>query len=263
MGFASYFLIVSDFVHFAVEKGIPCSARGSACGALVSFVLKFSHIDPLKYDLLFERFLDPNRSEAPDIDIDFCQERREEVIAYVKQKYGEASVAQIATFGTMAAKAAIRDVGRVLDLPLFRVDEIAKMIPTTLGITLDDALQQNADLRELYKSDPQVRELLDIAKRLEGTNRNAGTHAAGVVIANGPLTDYVPVQRVIRKNDDAGAKRDEAIITTQWVMGDLEKVGLLKMDFLGLRTLTLLDCALIAEYDERREKIDIWSPVLD
>ncbi len=263
MGFASYFLIVSDFVRFAVDHGIPCSARGSACGALVSYVLKLSHVDPLEYDLLFERFLDPNRSEAPDIDIDFCQDRRDEVIAYVKQKYGEASVAQIATFGTMAAKAAIRDVGRVLDLPLFRVDEIAKMIPATLGITLDDALEQNADLRDLYKSDPQVHELLDIARKLEGTNRNAGTHAAGVVIANGPLTDYVPVQRVIRKNDDAGAKRDEAIITTQWVMGDLEKVGMLKMDFLGLRTLTLLDNAVRLIEKTRGEKIDIYKLPLD
>ena len=263
MGFASYFLIVSDFVRFAVENGIPSSARGSACGALVSYVLRLSHVDPLDYDLLFERFLDPNRSEAPDIDIDFCQERREEVIAYVRRKYGEASVAQIATFGTMAARAAVRDVGRVLDLPLFRVDEIAKMIPQTLGITLDDALAQNSDLKELYKSDPQVTELLDIARRLEGTNRNAGTHAAGVVIANGPLTDYVPLQRVIRKGDDAGAKRDEAVVTTQWPMGDLEKVGMLKMDFLGLRTLTLLDNCVRMIEKTRGEKIDIYKLPLD
>jgi DNA polymerase-3 subunit alpha len=263
MGFASYFLIVHDFVRFAVENGIPCSARGSACGALVSYVLKLSHVDPLEYDLLFERFLDPNRSEAPDIDIDFCQDRREEVIAYVKRKYGEASVAQIATFGTMAAKAAIRDVGRVLDLPLFRVDEIAKMIPTTLGITLDDALAQNSDLRELYNSDPQVRELIDIARKLEGTNRNAGTHAAGVVIANGPITDYVPIQRVVRKNDDAGARSSEFAVTTQWVMGDIEKVGLLKMDFLGLRTLTLLDNAVRLIAQTRGEKIDVYKLPLD
>jgi len=196
MGFASYFLIVADFVRFAFERGIPASARGSACGAVVSYVLRLSQVDPLEYDLLFERFLDPSRSEAPDIDIDFCQERREEVIAYVRRKYGEASVAQIATFGTMAARAAIRDVGRALDVPLFRVDEIAKMVPQTLGITLDDALKQSTDLKQQYDADPQVRELLDIARRLEGTNRNAGTHAAGVVIANGPLTDHVPLQRV-------------------------------------------------------------------
>jgi DNA polymerase-3 subunit alpha len=263
MGFASYFLIVSDFVRFAVEKGIPCSARGSACGALVSYVLQLTHVDPLDYDLLFERFLDPNRSEAPDIDIDFCQERREEVIAYVRQKYGEASVAQIATFGTMAARAAIRDVGRVLDIPLHRVDEIAKMIPQTLGITLEDALKQSTDLRGLFESDSQVKELLEIAMKLEGTNRNAGTHAAGVVIANGPLTDHVPLQRVIRKGDDAGSRRDEAVVTTQWVMGDLEAVGLLKMDFLGLRTLTLLENAVRLIKRTRNETIDIYKLPLD
>ena len=147
MGFASYFLIVGDFVRFAVENGIPASARGSACGALVSYVLKLSHVDPLEYDLLFERFLDPNRSEAPDIDIDFCQDRREEVIAYVRSKYGEGSVAQIATFGTMAARAAIKDVGRVLDVPLERVTQLTNMIPKTLGITLDEALKQSTDLQ--------------------------------------------------------------------------------------------------------------------
>src|SRR6516162_5012867 len=205
MGFAGYFLIVWDFVRFARERGIPASARGSACGAIVSYLLHLSHVDPLEYDLLFERFLDPSRSEAPDIDIDFCQDRREEVIAYVRQKYGEASVAQIATFGTMAARAALRDVGRVLDLPLFRVDEIVKMIPKTLGITLEESLEQSPDLRREYESDPTVKELIDIARKLEGTNRNAGTHAAGVVISNGPLTDHVPLQRVIRKGDDAGA----------------------------------------------------------
>src|SRR5579884_2121897 len=204
MGFASYFLIVWDFVRFAVEHGIPCSARGSACGALVSYVLKLSHVCPLEYDLLFERFLDPNRSEAPDIDIDFCQERREEVIAYVRQKYGEASVAQIATFGTLAAKAAIRDVGRVLDLPLERVSQLTNLVPKALHITLDEALQQEPELKKEYDTDPQVREVIDIARKLEGTNRQTGIHAAGVVIANGPLTDYVPVHRAVRKGEDAG-----------------------------------------------------------
>jgi len=241
MGFASYFLIVSDFVRFAVEQKIPCTARGSACGALVSYVLKLSHVDPLEFDLLFERFLDPSRSEAPDIDIDFCQDRREEVIAYVKRKYGEGSVAQIATFGTMAARAALRDVGRVLGMPLFRVDEIAKMVPQILGISLDEALQLNSDLQALYDADPQIRELIDISRALEGTNRNTGTHAAGVVIANGPLIDYVPVQRVVRKGEGETRGSGEPVLTTQWVMGDIEKVGLLKMDFLGLRTLTLLE----------------------
>jgi DNA polymerase III subunit alpha len=263
MGFASYFLIVWDFVRFANEKAIPASARGSACGALVSYVLKLSHVDPLTYDLLFERFLDPNRSEAPDIDIDFCQERREEVITYVRQKYGEGSVAQIGTFGTLAARAAVKDVGRVLDIPLARVTQITEMIPKTLGITLDDALNQNPDLRREYDNDTQIHELIDIARRLEGTNRNAGTHAAGVVIANGPLSDHVPLQRVIRKGDDEGSRQDEAITTTQWVMGDLEKVGLLKMDFLGLRTLTLLDDALRLIDKNRGRKIDLHTIPLD
>jgi DNA polymerase-3 subunit alpha len=263
MGFASYFLIVWDFVRFARENGIPAGARGSACGALVSFVLQLSHVDPLEYDLLFERFLDPNRSEAPDIDIDFCQDRREEVIAYVRRKYGEQSVAQIATFGTMAARAAVKDVGRVLAIPLERVTQLTNMIPRTLGITLDDALAQSTDLKQQYDADPQVRELIDIARKLEGTNRNAGTHAAGVVIANGPLTDYVPLQRVIRKDDDAGSRRDEAVLTTQWVMGDLEKVGMLKMDFLGLRTLTLLDNAVRLIEKTRGEKIDLYKLPID
>jgi DNA polymerase-3 subunit alpha len=263
MGFASYFLIVWDFVRFARESSIPASARGSACGAIVTYVLQLSHVDPLRYDLLFERFLDPNRSEAPDIDIDFCQERRDAVIAYVRRKYGEQSVGQIATFGTMAARAAIKDVGRVVDLPLARVTQITEMIPKTLGITLDDALKQNPDLKHAYENDPQVHELIDIARKLEGTNRNAGTHAAGVVIANGPLSDYVPLQRVVRKGDDDGRKHDEAVITTQWVMGDLEKVGLLKMDFLGLRTLTLLDNAVQLIEKTRGIKLDLDSLPLD
>lgn len=263
MGFAGYFLIVSDFVRFAMENAIPCSARGSACGALVSYVLKLSHVDPLEYDLLFERFLDPNRSEAPDIDIDFCQERREEVIAYVKGKYGEESVAQIGTFGTMAARAAIKDVGRVLDMPLERVTQLTNMVPRTLGITLDEALQQSSELKQAYQSDPQVRELIDIARKLEGTNRNAGTHAAGVVIANGPLSDYVPLQRVVRKGEDAGARGNEAVVTTQWVMGDVEKIGLLKMDFLGLGTLTLLDKAVRLIEKTRGQKIDVYKLPLD
>ncbi len=263
MGFASYFLIVGDFVRFAAENHIPASARGSACGAVVSYVLKLSHVDPLEYDLLFERFLDPNRSEAPDIDIDFCQDRREEVIAYVRKKYGEGSVAQIATFGTLAARAAIKDVGRVLDVPLERVTQLTDMIPKTLGITLDEALKESSDLRKAYESDAEVRELIEIARRLEGTNRNAGTHAAGVVIANGPLTDYVPLQRVVRKGDDAGSRAGEAVVTTQWGMGDLEKVGMLKMDFLGLRTLTLLDNAVKLIQRTRGETIDVYKLPLD
>jgi len=239
MGFAGYFLIVWDFVRFAISKKIPAGARGSACGAIVSYVLKLSNVCPLEYDLLFERFLDPNRSEAPDIDIDFCQDRREEVIQYVREKYGEQSVAQIGTFGTMAAKAALKDVGRVMDIPLERVNRLTAMVPKVLNITLPEALEQSPDLRREYESDASIRKLIDIAMKLEGTNRNAGTHAAGVVIANGPITDYVPVQRITRKDGKEGA-----VITTQWVMGDLETVGMLKMDFLGLRTLTVVENTL-------------------
>jgi DNA polymerase-3 subunit alpha len=253
MGFAPYFLIVWDFVRFALSKGIPAGARGSACGAIVSYVLKLSNICPLEYDLLFERFLDPNRSEAPDIDIDFCQDRREEVIAYVRQKYGEESVAQIATFGTMAAKAAIKDVGRVLNVPLERVNRLTAMVPKVLNISLEDSLAQSPELRREYESDPDVKKLIDIALKLEGTNRNVGTHAAGVVIANGNITDFVPVQRVQRREGGEG----EPITTTQWVMGDIEQVGLLKMDFLGLRTLTVIDNTLSLIRKTRGIEVDL------
>jgi DNA polymerase III subunit alpha len=253
MGFAGYFLIVWDFVRFALSKGIPAGARGSACGAIVSYALKLSNVCPLEFGLLFERFLDPNRSEAPDIDIDFCQDRREEVIAYVREKYGANSVAQIATFGTMAAKAAIKDVGRVLNVPLERVNRLTAMVPKVLNISLEDSLKQSTDLRREYDSDPDVHRLIDIAMKLEGTNRNVGTHAAGVVIANGDITDYVPVQRVQRRESGEG----EPITTTQWGMGDLEKVGLLKMDFLGLRTLTVVDNTLKLIEKTRGIRVDI------
>ena len=243
MGFASYFLIVWDFVRFAREQGIPSTARGSGCGAIVSYVLYLSHVCPLEYDLLFERFLDPNRSEAPDIDIDFCQDRRELVIQYVKQKYGAESVAQIGTFGTLAAKAALKDVGRVLDIPLDKVNALCKLVPMKGAIAADlNEAMASPDFKREYENDPQTRQWVDIARKLEGSNRNVGTHAAGVVIANGPITDYVPVQRVSRKTDsDEGKGKGEAAVTTQWEMGILEKVGLLKMDFLGLRNLTVLD----------------------
>jgi len=245
MGFASYFLVVWDFVRFAREEGIPCTARGSGCGALVSYVLYLSHVDPLEYDLLFERFLDPNRTEAPDIDIDFCQDRRDLVIDYVKRKYGVDSVAQIGTFGTLAAKAAMKDVGRVLDVPLERVNQMCKLVPMKGAIAADlDEAMESPDFRREYDQDPQVRHMVDVARKLEGMNRNAGTHAAGVVIANGPITDYVPVQRVVRRTDSDDGEtngKGETGVTTQWEMGVLEKVGLLKMDFLGLRTLTLID----------------------
>lgn len=263
MGFASYFLIVWDFVRFARENGIPSTARGSGCGAVVSYVLYLSHVCPLEYDLLFERFLDPNRSEAPDIDIDFCQDRRELVIQYVKQKYGAESVAQIGTFGTLAAKAALKDVGRVLDVPLERVNFLCKLVPMKGAIAADlSEAMQSPDFKREYENDSEVRQLVDIALKLEGSNRNVGTHAAGVVIANGPITDYVPVQRVSRKTDSESGK-GEAAVTTQWEMGILEKVGLLKMDFLGLRNLTVLDNCVKLIKRTRGEDINPMAFPLD
>ncbi len=230
LGFADYFLIVWDFVRYAAENSIPCTARGSGVGSLVCYALRISHVCPLEYDLLFERFLDENRREAPDIDIDFCKDRRGEVIQYVKDKYGEANVAQIGTFGTLAARAAIRDVGRTLGMPIFRVDQIVAMVPDQLGITLDEALEQSSDLRQAYDSNGEVRELIDLARKIEGLARNVGTHAAAVVIAEKPVDEYVPLQHVKGKTE----------VITQWAMGDVERAGLLKMDFLGLRNLTIL-----------------------
>jgi DNA polymerase-3 subunit alpha len=267
MGFAGYFLIVWDFVRYAREQGIPCSARGSACGAIVSYVLYLSHVDPLEYDLLFERFLDPNRTEAPDIDIDFCQDRRDQVIEYVKQKYGAESVAQIGTFGTLAAKAALKDVGRVLGVPLERVNQLCQLVPTRGAITasLSEALE-SPDFRREYDADPQVRQLVDVALKLEGINRNVGTHAAGVVIANGPIINYVPVQRVLRRHegDEAEAGNNgEVAVTTQWEMTILEKVGMLKMDFLGLRTLTLIDNTIRLIERTQNCRIDPYAIPLD
>jgi DNA polymerase-3 subunit alpha len=234
LGFPNYFLIVWDFVRYARERSIPATARGSGVGALVSFALYLSHICPIRYDLLFERFLDPSRKEAPDIDIDFCKERRGEVIQYVKDRYGEKNVAQIGTFGTLAARAAIKDVGRALGMPLARVVQIADMVPEKLGIKLAEALKESADLRKTYNSDGEVRELIDLAMRIEGLARNVGTHAAAVVIADKELTEYVPLGRVTGKTD----------IITQWSMEDVEAAGLLKMDFLGLRNLTILSKAV-------------------
>ncbi|NBT12953.1 MAG: DNA polymerase III subunit alpha [Planctomycetia bacterium] len=230
LGFASYFLIVWDFVRYAREQGIPAAARGSGVGALVAYSLYLSHVCPLEYDLLFERFLDTNRREAPDIDIDFCKERRGEVIDYVKRKYGEANVAQIGTFGTLAARAAIRDVGRALGLAIPRVDQIVALVPDQLGITLEEAVAPGSQLAAACESDPEVRELVDLAGRIEGLARNVGTHAAAVVIADRPLVEYVPLQRVTGKEE----------VITQWAMGDVERAGLMKMDFLGLRYLTVV-----------------------
>lgn len=243
MGFSSYFLIVWDFVRFAREEGIPCTARGSGCGAIVCYLLYMSHVCPIEYDLLFERFLDPNRSEAPDIDIDFCQDRRELVIDYVKRKYGLESVAQIGTFGTLAAKAALKDVGRVLGQTPDRMNALCKLVPMKGAISksLQEALDESPDFKREYDQDPSIKQVVDIALKLEGANRNVGKHAAGVVIANGPVTNYVPVQRPPKKGGSDEGSDDTTTMTTQWEMGILEKVGLLKMDFLGLRNLTVLD----------------------
>ena len=234
MKFAGYFLIVWDFIRHAREKGIPVGpGRGSAAGALVAYSLGITNIDPLQHELLFERFLNPERISMPDIDIDFCMNRRGEVIEYVTQKYGRDNVAQIITFGTMAAKAAIKDVGRAMDMPYADVDRIAKMVPTTLNIKLDDALKESVALREAYEKDGQVRQLMDTARKLEGLVRNSGVHAAGVVISPRPLIELVPLHKT--KNDE---------IVTAFDMVAIEKMGLLKMDFLGLTTLTILDDTL-------------------
>ena len=233
-GYASYFLIVWDFVEFARRNEIPCGARGSACGAIVAFLLRLGDVCPLKYDLLFERFLDPSRNEPPDIDIDFCRDRRQMVIDYTKEKYGEMNVAQIGTYGTLKAKNAIRDVGRALNVPLPRVNELAKMVPDELNIKLADALKKSADMQAAYDSDPAARELLDYAMAVEGLARSSGTHAAGVVVADVPLNEVVPLQKITGKQD----------IITQWDGPTIEDIGLLKMDFLGLRNLTILDKAV-------------------
>jgi len=229
MGYVDYFLIVWDFIRYARENHIMVGpGRGSAAGSLVSYCLGITNINPIKYNLLFERFLNPERVSMPDIDIDFCFERRQEVIDYVVRKYGEDRVAQIITFGTMAARAVIRDVGRALDMSYNEVDLIAKMIPYQLGMTIDKALETNPELRNKYENDARVKELIDTARLLEGMPRHASTHAAGVVISKEPVVEYVPLQ----KNEDC--------ITTQFTMGLLEELGLLKMDFLGLRTLTVI-----------------------
>jgi DNA polymerase-3 subunit alpha len=234
MKFSGYFLIVWDFIRYARECGIPVGpGRGSAAGAVVAYSLGITDIDPLQHELLFERFLNPERISMPDIDIDFCMNRRGEVIEYVTHKYGRDNVAQIITFGTMAAKAAIKDVGRAMDMPYSDVDRIAKMIPPTLNIKLDDALKESVALQEAYQKDPQVRQLLDTARKLEGMVRNSGVHAAGVVISPRPLIELVPLHKT--KNDE---------IVTAFDMVAIEKMGLLKMDFLGLTTLTILDDTL-------------------
>jgi len=253
MGFVSYFLIVWDFIHYAKTQEIPVGpGRGSAAGSLVSYLLGITDLDPLKYGLLFERFLNPERLGLPDIDIDFCYERRHEVIDYVTKKYGQENVAQIITFGTMQARAVTRDVGRVMGLSYADVDRIAKMIPPDPSLTLKDALENEAELKILYKNDPQITKLIDTALVLEGLNRHASIHAAGVVIADKPLDNYMPL-----------FKTSDEQITTGYSMSILEKIGLLKVDFLGLRTLTVIDQTLKLVKETRGLDINMKDLPLD
>ncbi|HEX4156691.1 MAG TPA: DNA polymerase III subunit alpha [Acidobacteriaceae bacterium] len=253
MKFPGYFLIVWDFIRYAKEREIPVGpGRGSAAGSLVAYVMEITDIDPLQNDLLFERFLNPERVSMPDIDIDFCMNRRGEVIEYVRQKYGNDQVAQIITFNTMAAKAAIKDVGRAMDMPYGEVDRIAKLIPATIGITIEQALKDSPPLSQAYNTDAKVKELIDTAQRLEGLVRGAGVHAAGVVIAPQPLTELVPVTRT----------KDDAVVTS-YDMKAVEKMGLLKMDFLGLTTLTVIDDCLKLIKQNRGEDVDMATVPLD
>ena len=233
MGFVDYFLIVWDFIRFARERGISVGpGRGSAAGSIVAYALGITNIDPIRYNLLFERFLNPERITMPDIDIDFCYERRPEVIDYVMEKYGKDHVVQIVTFGTLAARGVIRDVGRVLDLPYNYVDVIAKAVPMELGITIEKALKHNPELKSIYDTDEQAKNLIDMSKRLEGLPRHTSMHAAGVLISPKPVDEYVPL-----------SKAADGTVTTQYTMTTLEELGLLKMDFLGLRTLTVIQNA--------------------
>ncbi|MBQ9740181.1 MAG: DNA polymerase III subunit alpha, partial [Kiritimatiellae bacterium] len=233
MGYVDYFLIVWDFINYARSQGIVVGpGRGSGAGSIVAYCLHITQLDPLKYSLLFERFLNPERVSMPDIDVDFCYERRQEVIDYVARKYGADHVSQIITFGTMSARAVVRDVGRVLGYPYAEVDAVSKSIPFELNMTLDRALSISPELKKNYAENDRVRKLIDMSRALEGMPRHASTHAAGVLITDKPVTEYVPLQR----NDE--------VITTQFPMGTIERLGLLKMDFLGLRTLTVIRDAL-------------------
>src|SRR5258705_8795210 len=245
MGFPGYLLIVWDFIRYAREENIPVGpGRGSAAGSLVAWGMAITDGEPVDFELIFERFLNPERVSMPDIDVDFCDRRRGDVIDYVTRKYWRENVAQIITFGTMKAKAVVRDVGRVMEMPYADVDRIAKQIPPALDMTLEKALAENPILKEMAAKDPKVKEVIDIGRRLEGMSRHASVHAAGVVIAPGPITDYAPLYK---------GQRDE--LTTQWNMKEVERVGLLKMDFLGLSTLTLIDDAL--KEIKRTEGIDL------
>ncbi len=252
-GFVSYLLIVWDFIHFAKEKGIPVGpGRGSAAGSIVAYVLGITDIDPLQFGLIFERFLNPDRVSPPDIDVDFCEARRGEVLEYVRQKYGERRVAQIITFGKLKAKSVVRDVGRVMGLSYRDADRIAKMIPNELNITLDSAVEKNPELKRAVATEPATRQLFDYAKILEGISRNAGVHAAGVVIADRDLSDYIPLCRDVKGND----------VISQYPMGPLNDLGLLKMDFLGLKTLTVIEDTL-ALIHKREPDFSLKSIPLD
>ena len=251
MGDVDYFLIVWDFIRYARDHDIIVGpGRGSAAGSLVSYTLGITKLDPIKYNLLFERFLNPERVSMPDIDVDFCFERRQEVIDYVVEKYGKDRVVQIVTFGTMAARGVIRDVGRVMDLPYAQCDAIAKMIPTELNITIDKAMKMNPELRGLYEADETVKKLIDMSKRLEGLPRHTSMHAAGVVISQKPVVEYVPLSRA-----------SDGSLVTQFTMTTLEELGLLKMDFLGLRTLTVIQNA--AKLVARDKGVDLDMDHID
>ncbi len=248
MGYVDYFLIVWDFIHYARSKGIPVGpGRGSGAGSIVAYSLEITNIDPIRYQLLFERFLNPERVSMPDIDVDFCFERRSEVIDYVVEKYGRDEVAQIVTFGTLQAKGVLRDVGRALDLSYAFCDRLAKAVPNELNMTLDKALRESPDLRELYEGDEQARRCIDMGKKLEGLPRHSSMHAAGVVISEKPMTEYVPLSRTA----------SDSPLTTQFTMTTIEELGLLKMDFLGLRTLTVIADAVKNIRESRGEDIDI------
>ncbi len=256
-GYAGYFLIVADFIKAARDRGIPVGpGRGSAAGSLVAYALKITNVCPLKYDLLFERFLNPERVSMPDVDVDFCFERRGEVIEYVRQKYGRESVCQIVTFGTMKSRAAVKDVGRTLGFTPAETDALAKLIPNApnFSLTVAEAIEQIDDVGKLYKTDDRYKQLLDYAKSLEGLSRHTGVHAAGVVIAPGPVDNYVPI--CTQSSKGAGAS-DESIIVSQYDMNCLEHAGMLKMDFLGLTTLTVIHDALVSIHERTGEWIDV------
>ena len=256
MGFSGYFLIVWDFIRYAKDKGIPVGpGRGSAAGSLAAYCLKITDIDPIQYDLLFERFLNPERVTMPDIDVDFCVRGRADVINYVSDLYGRQNVAQIITFGTMASRAVIKDVGRALEMPYSEVEKVAKMIPPPVrgrNVSIDDAIKQNPDLRKAIETDEKVSELIEIARKLEGCARHTSVHAAGVVISPLPIHELIPVCK--GQNDE---------LTTQFVMSDLEKTGMLKMDFLALTTLTIIEDCLKSIEREMGERPDLANIPLD